>query len=290
MKGILLAGGNGTRLWPITKSTSKGLLPVYDKPLVYYPLTTLMLAGIREILVISTPEHINLYRDLLGTGSDWGMNIQYAQQDKPRGIPEAILIGEEFVAKENFALILGDNLLYGSGLGRNLLNKISPIGATVLAYEVSNPQDYGVVYFDNSNTPIKIVEKPEKSHSNWAVPGLYFLDPSAIGYCQELVVSSRGELEIVDLLNKYLADEKLNVVQLTRGTAWLDLGNADSLSEAADFVRAMQTRQGLLIGSPEEISWRLGWIDSPVTANVRKSNSAYSRALISLAKSGSNEY
>ena len=288
MKGILLAGGSGTRLWPITKTTSKGLLPVYDKPLVYYPLTTLMLAGIREILVISTPEHIELYRNLLGTGVEWGMKFEYSQQESPKGIPEAILIGESFVGLENFALILGDNLLYGPGLGRNLLSKISQNGANVFAYEVSNPDEYGVIQFDDANKPIKIVEKPLDSASKWAVPGLYFFDKEAIKFAKELTPSLRGEIEIVDLLNRYLEIGKLNVFQLTRGTAWLDLGNANSLSEAADFVRAMQTRQGLLIGSPEEISWRLGWIDSPITTSVKTSKSAYAKALQSLGNDVSN--
>lgn len=282
MKGILLAGGSGTRLWPITKTTSKGLLPVYDKPLVYYPLTTLMLAGIREILIVSTPDHLELYRNLLGTGVEWGMRFEYAQQDSPRGIPEALLIGQSFLGSENFALILGDNLLYGPGLGRNILNKISSKGANIFAYEVSNPQDYGVIQFDAANNPIKIVEKPENSLSKWAIPGLYFFDKEAIKFAIELRPSTRGEIEIVDLLNRYLETGNIEVFQLTRGTAWLDLGNANSLAEAADFVRAMQTRQGLLIGSPEEISWRMGWINSPITASVQTSKSAYAMALRSL--------
>jgi glucose-1-phosphate thymidylyltransferase len=285
VKGILLAGGSGTRLWPITKSMSKGLMPVYDKPVVYYPITTLMLAGIREILVISTPEHIHNYRELLGNGSEWGITFEYAVQPEPKGIPEALLIGENFVGKEKFALILGDNLLYGLGLGRNLLSSVSETGATILAYEVSNPEEYGVILFDENQNPKELIEKPKNSLSRWAIPGLYFFDFNAVSIAKNLKVSQRGELEIVDLLNQYLRDEALNVIRLTRGTAWLDLGNANSLSEAADFVRAMQVRQGLLIGSPEEIAWRMGWIASPVTTSVISSKSSYAKSLIALEKS-----
>ena len=279
MKGILLAGGSGTRLWPITKSTSKGLLPVYDKPLVYYPITTLMLAGIKEILVISTPEHVHLYKELLGNGSEWGLSFEYAVQPFPKGIPEAIIIGKEFIGTENFALILGDNLLYGSGLGRSLLASVAESGASILSYEVANSEDYGVVVFNANGEAKNLIEKPQNNESKWAIPGLYFFDSRALGYAQSLKPSQRGELEIVDLLRCYLSNQELNVIRLTRGTAWLDLGNAASLSEAADFVRAMQIRQGLLIGSPEEIAWRMGWIQTPVTATASVSKSAYAKSL-----------
>lgn len=285
MKGILLAGGSGTRLWPITKSTSKGLLPVYDKPLVYYPITTLMLAGIKEILVISTPDHVHLYEELLGNGSEWGLTLEYAVQPFPKGIPEAIIIGKEFIGNENFALILGDNLLYGSGLGRSLLASVSETGASILSYEVANAEEYGVVVFDALGNATDLIEKPQNNESKWAIPGLYFFDSRAIGYAESLTVSKRGELEIVDLLRCYLTTEELHVIRLTRGTAWLDLGNAASLSEAADFVRAMQVRQGLLIGSPEEIAWRMGWIQSPVTQTASVSKSAYAKSLREIAKS-----
>lgn len=285
MKGILLAGGSGTRLWPITKSTSKGLLPVYDKPLVYYPITTLMLAGIKEILVISTPDHVHLYQDLLGNGSEWGLTFEYAVQPFPKGIPEAIIIGKEFIGNENFALILGDNLLYGSGLGRSLLANVSETGASILSYEVANAEEYGVVVFDALGKATDLIEKPQRNESKWAIPGLYFFDFRAIRYAESLTESQRGELEIVDLLRFYLKTEELHVIRLTRGTAWLDLGNAASLSEAADFVRAMQVRQGLLIGSPEEIAWRMGWIQSPVTQTASVSKSAYAKSLREIANS-----
>jgi glucose-1-phosphate thymidylyltransferase len=285
MKGILLAGGSGTRLWPITKSTSKGLLPVYDKPLVYYPITTLMLAGIKEILVISTPDHVHLYQELLGNGSEWGLTLEYAVQPFPKGIPEAIIIGKEFIGNENFALILGDNLLYGSGLGRSLLASVSDTGASILSYEVANAEEYGVVVFDAAGKATDLIEKPQNSESKWAIPGLYFFDSRAIGFAESLTPSQRGELEIVDLLRSYLRTEELHVIRLTRGTAWLDLGNAASLSEAADFVRAMQVRQGLLIGSPEEIAWRMGWIQSPVTQTASVSKSAYAKSLREIANS-----
>jgi len=282
MKGVLLTGGSGTRLWPITKSTSKGLLPVYDKPLVYYPLTTLMLTGIRDILVISSPEWLGMYRELLGDGSEWGMNFEYAVQPEPRGIPDALNIGERYLGRDSFALILGDNLLHGAGLGRNLLKNVASQGATILAYEVSNPEDYGVLLFDEQSNPIDLIEKPKNRLSKWAIPGLYFFDNEAISRAKSLTVSSRGELEIVDLLKYYLEFSKLKVVKLTRGTAWLDLGSAKGLSEASDYVRAMQIRQGQLIGSPEEIAWRMGWINSPITKSVSSAKSAYATSIIEL--------
>ncbi len=282
MKGIVLAGGTGSRLWPITKGISKGLLPVFDKPVVYYPITTLMLAGIRDILIISTPDHINLYQSLLGDGHEWGVQFQYVVQTEPKGIPEAITLGQKFTGDSNFALILGDNLLHGSGLGRNLSNQIENNSCTIFAYEVSNPEEYGVIEFNKSNKPVSIIEKPKDSVSNWAIPGLYFFDKKAFEFAKKIKLSKRGEFEIVDVLNEYLKIGQLNAVSLPRGTAWLDLGNSVSLSEASDYVRAMQTRQGLLIGSPEEIAWRMGWIKSPVTKTADKSNSLYSRSLRSL--------
>jgi glucose-1-phosphate thymidylyltransferase len=238
-----------------------------------------MLTGIREILIISTPKHVHLYQELLGNGSEWGLTLEYAVQPFPKGIPEAITIGKDFIGDENFALILGDNLLYGSGLGRSLLTRVSATGASILSYEVANSENYGVVVFNSLGEAKDLIEKPQNNESKWAIPGLYFFDSLAIGYAESLTESKRGELEIIDLLKCYLRTKDLHVTRLTRGTAWLDLGNAISLSEATDFVRAMQVRQGLLIGSPEEIAWRMGWIQSPVTQTASVSKSTYAKSL-----------
>ena len=279
MRGIILAGGSGTRLHPITQGVSKQMLPVYDKPMIYYPLSILMMAGIREVLVISTPDDLPGFQRLLGDGSRIGIEISYAEQPSPDGLAQAFLIGEEFIGSEKVCLVLGDNIFYGTGLGTALKANSEVQGGHIFAYHVTNPQEYGVVEFDKNGLAISIEEKPSKPKSNYAVPGLYFLDPSAIGYCQELVVSSRGELEIVDLLNKYLADEKLNVVQLTRGTAWLDLGNPRSLLDASEFIKSLQTRQGLLIGSPEETAWRMGYVGSSTVSIPVNIQNEYSEML-----------
>ena len=284
MKGILLTGGSGTRLWPLTKVLSKGILPVFDKPMVYYPLTTLMLMGIKEILLISDLRSLETYRCLLADGSQWGISISYLVQQEPKGIAEAITLGSDFVSASDFALILGDNLIYGSGLGRNLLNKISNPGALVFAFEVSNPSDYGVVTFDSDGNPEKLVEKPEYYVSNWAIPGLYIFDSTAVERAMRITPSARGELEIVDVLKSYLDSKQLRVEKLNRGTAWLDLGSAKSLLEAGNFVQTLQDRQGLLIGSPDEAAWRMGWIDN-AAGNIESSkNSAYTKYLDNLSK------
>jgi glucose-1-phosphate thymidylyltransferase len=284
MKGILLTGGSGTRLWPLTKVLSKGILPVFDKPMVYYPLTTLMLMGIKEILLISDSRSLETYRSLLGDGSQWGISISYLVQLEPNGIAEAITLGSDFISGSDFTLILGDNLIYGSGLGRNLLNTRSNPGALIFAFEVSNPSDYGVVAFNSDGNPEKIIEKPINYISNWAIPGLYIFDSTAVERTLRVTPSARGELEIVDVLKSYLDSNELRVEKLNRGTAWLDLGSAKSLLEAGNFVQTLQDRQGLLIGSPDEAAWRMGWIDKAAGSIESAKNSSYTRYLDNLTK------
>jgi glucose-1-phosphate thymidylyltransferase len=254
MRGIILAGGSGTRLSPLTDVISKQLLPVYNKPMIYYPLSTLMLAGIREILLISTPRDLPLFKSLLGDGSKFGISLSYETQDTPNGIAEALIIGEKFLNHEKSALILGDNLLYGPGLGRDLINRVSNKGATILAHHVSNPEDFGVVKFDENDHPIDIIEKPKKSESNWAIPGLYFFDETASARAKKIKISERGEREISDLNLNYLKDGLLYVLKIPRGTAWLDLGTPRSLLEAGKFIQILEDRQGLKIGDPFEIA------------------------------------
>jgi glucose-1-phosphate thymidylyltransferase len=250
MKGIILAGGSGTRLNPLTTVISKQLLPVYDKPMIYYPLTTLILAGIEEVLVITRPEDRKSFETLLGDGSKFDIHIQYAIQEKPAGLAQAPLIAEEFLNGEDFCLILGDNFLYGPGLGRNLRNSSKTKGATVFAYSVPNPEDFGVITLDASGTPIEIVEKPKDSKSKLAIPGLYFFDSGAVDICKSLSPSTRGELEITDLIRSYLEIGELTVNVLPIGTAWLDMGSFDSLLAAGEFVRLIQSFQQIPIGDP----------------------------------------
>jgi len=261
MKGIILAGGSGTRLYPATLAINKQLLPVYDKPMVYYPLSVLMLAGIREILLISTPEHLPFYRNLLGDGSTWGIQLSYVVQDKPVGLAHAFILGRQFVGDDQVALILGDNVFYGHGLSAELADAAArKEGATVFAYHVSEPSQYGVVKFDDAGQAIDLVEKPRQFLSNWAVTGLYFYDNSVLDIAATLRPSARGELEITDVNRRYLELRKLHVVKLGRGYAWLDTGTHDALLQAAEFVRSIQHRQGLLVGCPEEVAYLQGFI------------------------------
>jgi glucose-1-phosphate thymidylyltransferase len=250
VKGVILAGGSGTRLHPLTKVTSKQLLPVYDKPMIYYPLTTLILAGINDVLVITRPEDAPSFKALLGDGSELGISISYAEQEKPAGLAQAPLIAEDFLQGEGFCLILGDNFLYGSGLGRKLQTLDSVEGATVFAYKVSDPTQYGVVELDSSGKPISIEEKPKIPKSDLAIPGLYFFDKDIVEICHSLKPSIRGELEITDAIKEYMKLGRLSVEVLPMGTAWLDMGSFESLLEAGEFVHIVQSRQGILIGDP----------------------------------------
>ena len=263
MKGILLAGGSGTRLHPMTQATSKQLLPVYDKPMVYYPLSTLMLAGLRDILLISTPEDLPQFRRLLGSGERFGMRFTYAMQPKPEGIAQAFLIGRDWIAGEACALALGDNLIHGDNLSATLRAAAAlPVGATVFAYQVRDPERYGVVSFDAAGRAVDIVEKPAAPQSNWAVTGLYFYDRHVSDIARTIRPSKRGELEITDLNRVYLEAGTLHVEKLSRGCAWLDAGTPDSLLQAATFVQTIQSRTGMLVGCPEEIAFRMGFIDA----------------------------
>jgi glucose-1-phosphate thymidylyltransferase len=284
MKAIILAGGSGTRLHPMTIATSKQLLPVYDKPMIYYPISTLMLSGIREILVITTPHESEQFQRLLGDGTRWGISITYAQQAKPEGLAQAFIIGKDFIAGQNCALILGDNIFYGAGFGRTLERMQNRSGATIFAYQVSNPSQYGVVEFDSENKVISIEEKPMKPRSNFVVPGLYFYDSKVSQYASELKPSARGELEITDLNLKYLESGELFVEKLERGMAWLDTGSVDSLLEAAEFVKVIENRQGTRIGIPEEVAWRKGFIDSKQLVEIAQlyPKSGYGDYLLSL--------
>lgn len=280
MRGIILAGGSGTRLWPITKGISKQLMPIYDKPMVYYPLSTLMLAGIKEVLIIATPEYASQFESLLGDGSRLGMSLQYAVQESPDGLAQAFLIGEEFIGDQQVALVLGDNIFHGMSLGTSLRQFTTIEGAVVFAYYVADPESYGVVEFDANFNAISIEEKPLKPKSNYAVPGLYFFDNSVVDKAKQVRPSNRGELEISSVIDAYLQEGDLSVKVLDRGTAWLDTGTFENMMKASEYVQVIEDRQGLKIGCIEEIAWRSNWI----------SDSDLSEIADELKKSGYGQY
>ena len=287
MKGIILAGGSGTRLYPLTMVTSKQLLPVYDKPMIYYPLSTLMLAGIKDILIISTPTDLPNFEKLLGDGSNFGINLSYKVQPSPDGLAQAFLIGEEFIGDDSCAMILGDNIFYGSGLKKYLKDAANKEkGATVFGYYVNDPERFGIVEFDKNGKAISIEEKPENPKSNYAVTGLYFYDKSVVEKAKQVKPSARGELEITDLNRMYLEEGSLDVVTLGRGYAWLDTGTVDALNDAAEFVKVIEDRQGIMISAIEEIAYKNGWIDKDKLMESAKlyGKSAYGQHLMKVVE------
>ncbi|MDO5700981.1 MAG: glucose-1-phosphate thymidylyltransferase RfbA [Bowdeniella nasicola] len=288
MKGIILAGGTGSRLHPITLGVSKQLLPVYDKPMIYYPLSTLILAGIDDVLIITTPNDAEAFRRLLGDGSQFGIRLSYVTQPSPDGLAQAFVLGADFIGSDKVALILGDNLFYGPGVGTRLRRHTDVEGATVFGYWVREPRAYGVVEFDDAGTAISLEEKPEQPRSNWAVPGLYFYDNDVIAIAKDLKPSARGELEITDVNRTYLDAGRLTVEKMPRGTAWLDTGTFSDLNDASDFIRTIETRQGLKIGCPEEVAWRMGFLtDAELLSRAEKfSASGYGAYLRELPAQG----
>jgi glucose-1-phosphate thymidylyltransferase len=291
MKGIVLAGGTGSRLFPITNVVSKQLLPVYDKPMVYYPLATLMAAGIREILIITTPRDLDAFKALLGDGQQWGMALDFVVQESPAGLAQAFLLGEDFIGDSSVALILGDNIFHGPGLGTQLRQQTTPLGGVIFAYEVSNPQDYGVIEFDSTGKAVSVEEKPVNPRSNFAIPGLYFFDNKVVDIAKNVQPSHRGELEITSVIGEYLQRKELQVEVLPRGTAWLDTGTFSTMHDAGTYVRIIEERQGSRVGCVEELAWRNKWISESQleTLAQRQLASGYGEYLMRLVTSANQE-
>jgi glucose-1-phosphate thymidylyltransferase len=284
MKGIVLAGGTGSRLWPVTRSVSKQLLPIYDKPMIYYPISTLMLAGIRDILIITTPQDNAQFKNLLGDGADFGVNFQYAIQKEPKGLAQAFIIGEEFLSQDACLMILGDNIFHGAGLGRDLIKGLPSSGAHIYTYKVAYPKQYGILELNETGSPVRVVEKPDKTFSNLAITGLYFVDSRATDFANLVKPSGRGELEITSVLEQYLNLGELSFTNLGRGTVWLDTGTVNSMQDAGTYIKVIEERTGVKVGCPEEIGFDNGWLTSTELRSKIKSigNNAYSHYLQSL--------